>query len=168
MTLRTKFSLRFLLLLVTVAGVCLGLLGKSIHHAQLEHEAIKQLVALGASYDDWIGWREMLNSDYRPIESVDLPDDVKLDVAMDHLLHLENLAYLALGEATNDDDLQRVAEIYWIRSLDVSRANIGDESVNHLQRCKHLKWLYLSEQQLSKSAQGYLQRQLPDCSIEVR
>ena len=60
---RLHFSSLTLLLLVTVVGVCLGLLARAIQKAQREHRAIQELVALGATYDDWVGWREILATD---------------------------------------------------------------------------------------------------------
>lgn len=163
-----RFNVRILPLLITLVVVCFGFIGMAIHSAQSEHRAIQELVARGATYDDWVGWREIFGSDYRPIVQVDLPANVELEQAMNHLVHLDNLDYLGLGEETTDEDLRRLSELYWLSSLNLTRTSIGDGAVEYLKRCKNLKWLCLAEEQLSEQAIVDLQNQLSNCTIEVR
>lgn len=168
MSSRFRFSLRFVLVLTTLAGIGLGVLAQAIHRANSERTAAEKLRALGASLDDWIGWREILGSNYRPIVEVQLPSNVRLDQAMEHLVHLDNLESLTLGANATNDDVPQLAKLDWIASLNASESQIGDGAVPVLCSFTHLRWLYVKEQQLSADAIDDLKRCLPGCSIEVR
>jgi hypothetical protein len=168
MSSRFRFSLRFVLVLTTLAGIGLGLLAQAIHRANNELRAAEKLRALGASMDDWIGWREILGSNYRPIVDVQLPPNVRLDQAMTYLIHLDNLEYLTLGANATDADVPQLAELDWITSLNASESQIGDGAVPALCSFTHLRWLYFNERQLSDHAIADLKKGLPGCSIEVR
>ena len=161
-----RFSLYVCLVLATVAGLGLALLGRSLHKAQQEYRAVKALVELGASYDDWVGWREVFGSQYRPIVTVSLPSNVSLDEAIEHLVHLDKLESLSLGANTRDVELANLKELYWINSLHLSATRISDEGLRHVGALTGLRWLYLGEARVSDEAVTSLQKRLPGCRIK--
>ena len=161
-----RFSLRTCFVIVTVAGLGLGLFGRSLHKAQQEHRAVKELVRLGSSYDDWIGWREVFGPQYRPILHVSLPPNVSLDEAIEHLVHLDKLKSLSLNVNTGDVELANLKQLYWINSLELSATRISDQQLRHLEPLTGLKWLDLGQTRVSDEAITRLQKRLPGCRIE--
>ena len=161
----TRFSLRTLLVVTTVAGLALGLVGRSLSNARRERAAIAELSKLGAGHDDWLGWRELLGTEYRPIVQVDLPSELSLDDAIQHLVHLDNLAYLSLGTNTTDLELAHLKKLYWLESLRMSGTRITDAGLQHLDQLKNLKFLYLEETAVTDKAIIELKKKLPGCNV---
>ncbi len=160
-----RFRLRTLLIVTSIACLGLGLIGHSLSKARKEQRAISELVTLGAGYDDWIGWREVFGENYRPIVQVDLPVNLTLDEAIEHLVHLDNLESLSLSNNTTDLELVQLEKVYWLRSLNLSGTDITDAGLKHLAQLRNLNFLHLEETTVSDKAVLELRRQLPGCKI---
>lgn len=162
---RARFSLRTLLLIFTVAGLALGLVGSSLSKARREQAAIAELLKLGAGHDDWLGWRELLGTEYRPIVQIDLPSELSLFDAIEHLIHLDNLEHLSLGANTTDLELAHLEKLNWLESLHMSHTRITNAGLQHLRPMTNLRFLYLEGTAVTDDAVIELQKNLPSCKI---
>ena len=163
-----RYSARTLLVLVTIVGVTLGLLGREFSQAYREQAAYRELCRRGARGDDWPGWKEVfLGRRHAPIVQIILPASLPLDEALPHLGHLDNLESVEVYAHRIDvDDLSALSELDWIDSLRLSSTELTDDAVPQLAQFHHLRWLYLDNTALTDSGFDRLQIALPECTIE--
>ena len=133
---RWQFSIRTLLVVMTIVACISGLIGHEFRKARREHEAYEELCALGAGGDDWIGWREwVFGSNYRPIVAIGIPPTVDLDRALPLLSQLDNLECLYLsGTSIDDSQLVLLYNLHSVRFLDLSSTTITDVGYNQLKQ----------------------------------
>ena len=139
-----RIYLRSCLVLTTVAACFFGFLAYEIRLARHEYRAYQELQELGATGDDWVGWREIFG--YPPLVQVDLSGTIQIEHAMEHLRHLENLEYLSIDG---------------IQLTDSNLANLADL----LAELTNFRWLNLSGTRLSDEEVHELQMSLPNCTI---
>jgi len=164
---RRRYRLLMLLFTLLVFGTGAAWLGRETMLARQEQAAYQDLRALGASGDDWVGWREWLGSEYRPIVQISLPPTVTLKAAMPHLLRLDNLEFLDLSDnPIVDSDLSKLLQLDWIDSLSLSSTQINDASIPDLATMRNLRFLYLKKTRITDDGFRELQRALPHCRFD--
>ena len=135
-----------LLLAVAVSlGVlaALGMLAREFQNARNEQVAYQELCRLGATGDDWVGYREILfGRNHRPIVQIKLPSTVTVEGALPYLKQLDNLEYLDLsGNPISDNDLKKLKKLHWIYSLGLSSTSITDAGLTNLEPLTELRFL---------------------------
>jgi hypothetical protein len=163
-----RFSLRKLFVAVAILGSLFGFIGGQLRVTIREQRAYRQLCALGATGDDWVGWRELfLGRNYAPIVEIQIPPTLDLDKALPLLSDLDNLEALDLtGCSIADSHLVSLSSLRTVKSLRLARTGIGDERLPLLTKFDHLRWLYVDGAKMSAEGLRQLQRDLPDCRIE--
>lgn len=163
-----RFTLRRLLVVVTLICVVLGLLGSELIQARYEQAAYRDLVRRGAIGDDWIGWKEIfLGREYAPIKQIHLPKTLTIREALPLLRQLDNLKSLEISCSSIDvQELESLHDINWIDSLTLYSVAISDDSVSLLSKFDHLRWMYLDGTQISDSGARQLTVELPNCRIQ--
>lgn len=156
------------LVAATAGVVMLGAGTLEVRSAMRERNAYKHLCRLGATGDDWVGWRELiLGRDYAPIVQLDLPPSIKLEVALPLLAHLDNLEALSLScGPINDDQFSQLRELRSVRSLGFTSRAITDAAVPYLAQFTHIRWLYLRDTRITNDGIVRLQTALPNCKIK--
>ena len=153
-----QFSLRTLLILVTLSAVPLGWVGSKMAQARREQPAIEAIEGMGGYVavedgwlDKWIGGT---------VYSVGLPNTQVSDLTP--LAELNNLTRLDLYE-TQVSDLSPLAELTNLEALDLAGTQVTD--LSPLVKLEKLEWLLLEDTQVSEEQLQTLRKALPDCEI---
>jgi len=182
-----RFSLRTLLLLVTIASAGFGWLGVKVRAKQREREAVKAIQKFGGivNYDFQYEWYEKPRpSHLKPIPPGPawlrslLGDDAFANVSQvcfpsrskdEDLLHLEGLnrirALRAGGSAITDVGCIRISALNQLEVLDLRGTSVTDAGIIHLKRLTKLEELSLLDAPVSEAAVKDLQNALRNLKI---
>ena len=173
-----QFSLRTLLIVVTLSAVPMGWVGWKLAQGRRQRDTVAWVENLGGGveYEEWVGkWSGV-------VSSVDLRNTQVSDISP--LAELNNLERLYLG-ITQVSDVSPLAELKSLRELSLSNTQVSDlsplaelKSLNELwlrgtqvsdlsplAELKNLEELDLSDTQVSDEQVQKLQRALPNCDI---
>lgn len=151
-----RFSLRTLLLVVTVACVGFGWMGHKLRQAERQREAVAAIRELGAwvHYDSDVyppdhkrrpSWlRQSIGEDVFA-NVVDVRWERASDDALVHLAALPKLEHLNLaGSEITDNGLTHLRPLKHLRSLDLASTKVTDTGLMHLRPLEHLHSLDLA------------------------
>jgi hypothetical protein len=185
-----RFSLRTLLIVVTVASVPLGWVGWELNQVSREKATTTWVEKMGGGFrfnpDREKGWWEDSTDKWfgERVWRVDLQNSQVSDVSP--LAALKSLEYLSLDN-TQVSDLSPLAELENLRELHFRRTAVSDLSplaklgnlillvlsdtqvndLSPLAELKNLKWLRLHNTQVSDEQVQELRQALPNCEIAL-
>jgi hypothetical protein len=165
---RFQYSLRSLLIFVTVVGVLCGWLGRFILRVQHQRSVVTQIKALGGrvNYDYQVaGMRDRSHSPPPPgpgfirwifgddvfanVEAVLFSSEHQLkdeDVAI--LKELPHLKYVSLyGPGITDNGIEVVCHVPEIQALQIDRTGVTDAAISFIGRLPQLRFLDLWQNQ---------------------
>ena len=157
-----QFSLRSLLIFVTLCAIPCSWLAVKLQQAKRQREAVAEIVkANGAVYYDWecdkdghrsiafpwrptpTWWQNLLGDDlFQSVTRVNLPSGQVTDADLEHLKYLSQLEVLL-----------------------IDNTQVTDAGLENLKGLKHLNRLYLSETKVTDEGIKRLQQALPNCRI---
>ncbi len=179
-----RFSLRTLLILVTVSGAVLGWVGWELEQVRKEKEVIAWVIEMGGeigyrqelsffSKDSWFGVRVTEADIYgrrtsnlsmlaklKNLETLNLCGTKASDLSP--LSELKNLRNLDISY-TKAIDLSPLAELENLETLHLTNAEVND--LSPLAEVKNLKALHLRKTQVSDEQVQELEQALPSCDI---
>ena len=183
-----QFTLRTLLIAVTVAGCGLGWLGFKIRAAREQQAAIAVIYELGGRtlYADefdadgnyvpcaapelpgpqWL--QGVLGADfYRSVQAAFLSQAPITDATLEKLQGLSQLRILWLdGTPLTDAGLRHVGRLAKLEGLRLSETPVTDAGLDHLRGLSELKWLSLVGTKVTAAGVAKLQAALPNCAID--
>jgi hypothetical protein len=169
----SRYSLRTLLVFMTVASAGLGWLGIKVQQAQRQKEAVEAIKKLGGYVfydyeivgDDPIkkfdpdktppgpGWlSKVVGKDlFANVVSVNCPHSRVTDADLVHLQSLKHCNQLSLFNAARITDvgLVHLRTLTELEHLDLTNAEVTDAGLEHLQGLMHLKTLSLNSDQVT-------------------
>ncbi len=182
-----QFSLRSLLILVTLSAVPLGWLGFRLRQAQVQRQAIHQITSLGGGgiYDVHFDDSVRSYMEARPpgmglvSEHIHNPKEVSMFsnvVAVDLSSHSPGslldptqqpltLGGIEMISPITDDDLTCLAGLRYLRWLRLENTLVSDEGLRHLNSLGTLDWLNLRNTNISDEGISKLRSKLPNCEI---
>jgi hypothetical protein len=168
-TRRLHFSLRSLLLLVTISAIAVGLMrgiGTWHYAQQREHRGRVEISKLGGTYS--------MNSAIRSQQTGRVPGWIfrtfrnhvaHVDLSQDAWPIAERRAAGQKVSSVVDSDL---AVLHWftrLRSLDLHGSDVGDGGVQSLEKLRHLEELDLADTKMTETGVAKLRSVLPGCRI---
>jgi hypothetical protein len=154
-----RFSLRTLLLLVSISCAACGLAGQRLLEIRRQHSAATKLEQLGATvyYDHSclpgdalvraVSFSPALNSDIKEIHDTDLVP----------LIALTNLRSLSLcGQPITDEGLAYLANLRNLAFLSLRNTNVTDRGLIHLYALDRLLWLDLRGTRVTEKGLAHL------------
>jgi hypothetical protein len=171
-----RFSLKTLLILMTVLAVWLGLYVKSLRDrkaAVLDIKRLNGVFGVRFSEPEWL--RHLVGDEeyfYDPVgvhfNSGDRPTDDDLAAVMKHLQRFRQLRHLTLaGTGITDASLSHLCALKnKLEMLDLSETKISDAGLPHLRCLTALKTLRLQNTATSLQGMATLQQALPNCTID--
>lgn len=171
-----SFSLRSLLLVMTVAAIGLGLYVKSLRDRKAAVTAIEKLNGvMGVKYTGPAWLRKLVGDDkyfYDPAgvhfnTQPNLTDD-QLRQVVRHLEGFDRLRDLTLaGSDVTDAGLAHLGPLAGkLQHLDVSNTSITDGGLMHLQTITSLKVLRITNTSITDAAATKFQKVLPECKVQ--
>jgi hypothetical protein len=165
-----RFSLRLLLIVVTVLAVPLGWIGWELRQVRREQATITWIVETGGGVnyqsnfkpDDRSWWEESTDKWFgERVCWVSLDNTQVSDLSP--LAELKNLKTLSLDQ-TQVSDLSPLAELKKLEVLYLSHTQVSD--LSPLAELKNLEWLYLHNTKVSDEQVQELRQALPNCHIQ--
>jgi hypothetical protein len=142
-----QFTTRALLVVVTVSGVTLGVVGKG----ERQRRAVAAVEALGGTVKYPSDWDERERSWLHGW----LPRD-----------WIENAVYVELANRSlHDDDLVHFRNLPTVEEAWIGSGRITDAGLAHLRGLKRSHTLVLGHTRLTKSGIEELRRALPECRV---
>ncbi len=135
--------------------------------ADRERAAFENLIAMGASGNDWISLRELITG-RPPVVTMDIPAAIPVQTAFEALPHLKNLEFLTLAYPTLTADQISVIERLKLVSLRFKGTFPTDHNIDQLSALRGVKFLQVPSRNLSANAQEKLQSLLPTSEITYR
>lgn len=164
-----QFSLRGLLVGVTIVGLICGGIGWELRKARTERNAFNELTALGASGDIDVlpRWPEhILGYKFAPIVEIAVPPEANLEQVLPLLMKLKKLEYLDLsGCSVADSHVAQLVGLTSIVSLKLTSTDITDKSLSELKQFARLRWLYVADTALTDDGIRQLKSEFPFCQI---
>jgi len=180
-----QFSLRTLLIVVTLVGCGLGWLGFKVREARRQEVAVAAIEKLGGqvAYDDqfdslgnYVGkvvppgpaWlRELLGNDFfRNVRTVDLTLPTLRDADLDQLQWLSTCKWLNLGKSgVTDAGLPQVKELTQLNWLLLANTQVSDAGLENLKGLAQLQTLDLRGTRVTAAGVKKLQQALPNCEV---
>jgi hypothetical protein len=168
-----RFSTRALLVVVTVLGVTLGVVGRRVER---QRQAVKAISAMGgiARYADY---NPFVSSTTRParsipriwvehVASVDCRSGEMTDAGMVHLAELTRLESICLDSTqVSDAGLVQLNGLRHVKWLSLTDTRVSDAGLVHLKELTTLHWLWLDGTQVSDAGEAELRMALPNCII---
>src|SRR5262245_46529558 len=177
-----RFSLRTLLIVVTVVGVWLGIV---VNHARGRREAIRAVDELGGTYGvrilgpkwlrDWVGGERYFydavrvacgtgNQGYQPNHPFKNEDLARM------IHHLKAFSHLTQLHLTNtnitDNGLHALKDLPDLTDLYLDHTQVSDRGIAVLEHIKTLRRINLEETpQVTDEGVVRLQQSLPKCTI---
>jgi Leucine-rich repeat (LRR) protein len=182
MTIKTKrrwfrFSLRTLLVLMTVLAVWLGMSVKKYRDHRAAITAIKQLNGSFSLNPIEPGWRQRFVSDERyfwdPVAVRFSPrfpiSDHELRSIIQPMLMFENLTYLNLnGSHISDAGIKHILPLAdRLQILDIRQTSVSDDCIVNLRKLRRLRLLRITGSAFSVDALNQLRTELPNCKFEL-
>jgi predicted membrane protein len=151
---RFQYSLRSLLIFVTIIAVFLGLLinpiKKAYQRAQNRQAAEDAMRVIGR-----LKTRVMLSYNNKSLHS-------------EKSLEPEDIVYLNLdGSNCSDSDLALLSGLIDLKALSLTNTIVTDEGIMHLRKLTNLKGLYLGGTKVTEKGIKALQTALPNCKINM-
>lgn len=183
-----QFSVRTLLLIVTLIGCGLGWLSMRIREARSREAAVAEIRGLGG----YIVYEDELDAqgNYLPCAAPELSGPAWLNALLGSE-HFRNVNAIFLsGKPLNDDNLRQLAtltelRILWLDGTEISDAGlahlgslqrlaglrlsesrISDAGLDQLRGLAQLKWLAVQHTQVTTAGVAKLQASLPECVID--
>jgi hypothetical protein len=170
-----RFSLKTLLVMMTVLAVWLGLYAKKFRDRKEAVAAIETLDgAMGIKYlgPEWL--RKLINDekyfwDPAGVHFNEPLTDGDLDHVVGYLTHFQRLRDLTLQGSTITDNglallLPLREKLVW---LDISNTPISDAAISDLKRFSGLRTLRLQNTRITPAGIAELQESLPNCKIDA-
>ena len=152
-----QFSLRTLLIVVTLSAVPLGWVGWKLEQGRRQRPTIAWVGKMGGSVQFGRGW---VDSWFGLVSHVDLRESLVSDLSP--LAELKNLAALIIND-TPVSDLTPLAEVKNLTELWLNDTQVSD--LTPLTKLKNLYGLHLHNTQVSEEQVQELQQALPNCQI---
>jgi hypothetical protein len=190
-----QFSLRTLLVFVTLCAIPCSWLAVRREHIRRQREAIKTIEGLGGlwAYSDPTdhSWVDKVLDDNCPnvvcihldltevtddqlgkcaeftqLEVLTLPGCHITDAGLAHVQGLNRLEFLDLSDTSiTDMGLERIQGFMALEGLVLRGTGITDMGLKHLRGFKNLRRLYLESTSTTKEAVEHLKEALPKCKI---
>ncbi len=135
-----QFSLRTLLVFVTLCAILCSWVGEGIRQAEREKTAERAISPLGAHVQFNLGELDFF------------------DCAVS--------AEFSNPEKIGDKELEYVKEFRWLRHLDLANTKVTDKGLEFLAGLKHLEDLSLEGANVTEDGVTRLRRALPNCKIK--
>lgn len=180
-----RYSLRTLLVIVTVCSALFGWLGIKVRQAQRQKDAVEAIrelhwdVKYDYEYDPnatrfvpptppgpaWV--RNSFGVDFLAnVVYVDFLSDGVTDAGLDYLEGLNQLKYLHLKNANiTDAGLVRIQGLTQLEFLTLSRTRVTDAGLVYLKGLTHLEYLYLEQTHVTDAGCQKLRKALPKLKI---
>ncbi len=156
-----QFSLRTLLIVVTIIAVGMGLLMRQVHEqraiVQREKEAVAEIEKLGGEVIDGYKYRPILtgfpnwlraifgDQEYRPVERVIIDIAQITDIEFQYICHFTQLKELSLNSyKITDTGLQHLSQLTNLQKLDLTNASITNHGLLQFNKLNELQELCLS------------------------
>jgi hypothetical protein len=171
-----SFSLKTLLLAMTVLAIVLGLYVKSYRDRRSAIDAINGLDAWLSIKHDGPQWLHRFVSDekyfWNPVAVRFNPDhpvtDAELQSVMKHLMTFKDLRYLNFYRSRITD--AGLAQLFPLSdkldSLDIRNTSVSDNGIAHLKQLHRLTLLRLSDSKISPEGVETIRKSLPNCKLE--
>ena len=167
-----QFSLRTLIIVVTLACVVMGVLVVPVHRARQQRATIETLRELG-----WVvtchptpsghAWQRKLFGDETFIDAVavDSPPGASDDAValLGRMPRLERV--FVSGEEVTDAGVRHLASLRNLKTVCLSGTNVGDEGVKRFGSLEELEQLYLTHTQVTDQGLRQLESTLPGCKV---
>jgi len=185
-----QFSVRSLLVVLTVLAIALAWLAAKRHRARRQHAAAEALADAGAVvyYDyhvdpdgaifalpddsakpDVPRWLlQLLGRDFfSDVVIVEVHSNTFSDKDMVHIKELRRLQRLEVfGTQVTDSGLLHVSELHDLEELNLAITPITDGGLRHLTGLRKLQYLHLPTTQVTEEGVRYIQTALPNCEVE--
>ena len=144
-----QFSLRTLLIAVTLAAIACSWLGVKLQQKRREREAATEIENSGGMVIwsqpaglDWL--RKMLGDDlFVHVECVYMGTE-RTDAALENVKALNQLQELSLGESdVSDAGLENLEGLHQLQVLSLTNTNVTDAGLEHLRGLCNLRELHL-------------------------
>ncbi len=185
-----SYSLRSLMLVVTVFAVGSFWLGVQIKRARDQRQAVEAVLGLGGTvyydfhyYEDESDGETAIDSSREPSSPRWLRDWLGLDL-FHHVRKVQAVKLLAIPQSSSggidtwgpvpqatefsqriDEYMVHLAALHDLETLDLSHSSITDASLVHLESLMNLKLLFLMQTDVTDESIERLQRALPNCKI---
>jgi hypothetical protein len=180
-----SFSLRTLLIVVTLVGCGMGWVGMKVQEARRQQAAVRAIEDLGGEvqydyeFDSKGGalpnpalpgpaWLHFLLGDdfFRDAHDVLLLGPQVTDTSLEHLRWLTKLQSLCLNVAhVTDAGLERLKGLTQLRGLDLRHTDVTDAGLEQLKSLTQLEELFLNDTEVTDTGVAKLQQALPNCQI---
>ena len=167
-----QFSLRTLLVVVTLCAIPCSWLAVKMQKAKREQEAAAAFKTLGGGVA-WsapsgpVWFRTLIGDDiFIHVELLDLGDTTVTDAELEYLMELSQLQTLTLWKTkVTDAGLQHLTGLSRLQELCLGRTMVTDTGLEHLEGLSQLKSLWLYDTYVTDSGVRKLQQTLPTCKI---
>jgi hypothetical protein len=133
---------------------------------QREYDAHQQLCAMGATGDDWVGLRELLNPKFRPIEQIKLPPELAVHAALPYLQHLDHLTSLEVSSTSfSPEDFESLQHLKWFRWLELAGSCLNDGHIPQLANLRGRNHLNLYDTSITDEGLRELKKSIPSCRM---
>ncbi len=156
---RFQYSLRSLLLLVTVCAVACSWLAVTVQNGERQKRAAEAIRGAGGWVQDEPMWLE----EFLPEDSVVEVTRVRLHEAQDidaMLMHLQGLTQLQWlwldNPKVTDAGLVHLRALCQLRHLDLANTQVTDAGLVHLEGLRQLEWLWLVNTKVSDAGLVHL------------
>lgn len=134
-----RYTLRTLLLFVTIASVAFGGLGYKMRRAKQQQEAVQMISKLSG----WVRYDYQYDADLHRFHTHDLPPGPEWLRNVFGIDFFSNVTYANLGFQEPATGLRYIGTLTELRTLDISDADIGDLDMKNLHGLKHLQDLIM-------------------------
>jgi hypothetical protein len=181
-----QYSLRALLVFVTLCAILCSWLAVKLQQAKRERETAEKIENLGTVVYDWqidvngairanaeppgpIWLRNLLGEDFfqSVIAVAFVEDPQNMDATLEDLRGFSQLQELSLpGTSVTDAGLKHLKGLNQLRRLDLCSTHVTDSGLTNLKGLSQLQELYLDRTQVTDAGVKKLQQALPNCKIE--
>ncbi len=167
-----QYSLRTLLVFVTLCAIACSWLGVKLRQAKREREAAAAIEKLGGTVD-WsapsgpVWLRSLLGNDFFvTVFRVQMYCTYATDTDLEHIKSLNQLRELYLYETeVTDAGLENLRRLNRLQKLSLANTKITDAGLEHLKGLTELKELWLFPSNVTDEGVKQLQHALPNCQI---